>query len=215
VNRIVLILMMLASPVAAEVRIVVEPAQSATRTFDPAHRPAEMPALHPSEAAVAQANFSCAVDLDYTVVERQAENGKATIALKIADVHMTLRLQTTVWLPTKAPDDLVRHERGHEAIGKRLLEQGKAVAEPIAKALEGRVVSGSGASLDDAEQAATRSVVNAICAAYLNAMEQRANRVNAQFDRITDHGRLKGSVDDAVNRALSNADTSATRAAMR
>ena len=206
--------MLLSSPAwAAE--IVVEPAQSITRTFDPKNCPAEMPPLHQSEAAVAQADFGCAVDLAYTIADRQTESGKATVSLKIAEIHMTLRLQTTVWIPKGVPDDLLHHERGHETIDKRLLEEGKAVAEPIAKAMEGKLIAGSGASVDLAEQAATRSVIDAVCASYLKAMQQRANKVNAEFDRITDHGRMKVDLDGAVARAFANADAPTTRSAMR
>jgi hypothetical protein len=174
-----------------------------------------MPPLHDREAAVAQAEFGCAVDLAYTIADRQTESGKATISLKIAVIHMTLRLQTTVWLPKGVPDDLVHHERGHETIDKRLLEEGKAVAEPIARAMEGKLISGSGPTVDLAEQSATRSVINAVCASYLKAMQQRANRVNAEFDRLTDHGRLKLDIDESVARAFANSDAPATRAAMR
>jgi len=213
--RVALLLMLLGSPALADVQIVTEPAQTISRRFDPAHLPTEMPPLHEKGAALTRANFSCAVDLDYSVVEHRTESGRAAVSLKIAGVSMTLRLQTTLWLPNQAPEDLVRHEHGHEQIGARLLEQGKGIAEPIAKALEGRIVSGSGVTPDDAEQAATKSVVNAICSTYLNAMSERANRLNAEFDRLTDHGRLKLNVDEAVARAFANDAAPATREARR
>jgi hypothetical protein len=213
--RVVLLLTLICSPALADVQIVTEPAETISRRFEPAHLPTEMPPLHEKEAALTQANFSCAVDLDYSVVEHRTENGRAAVSLKIAGVSMTLRLQTIVWLPNQAPADLVRHEHGHEQIGARLLEQGKGIAEPIAKALEGRVVSGSGVTPDDAEQAATRSVVDAICSAYLKVIGERANRLNAEYDRLTDHGRSKVNVDEAVARAFANDAAPTTREARR
>ena len=200
--RIALLIFLLSTPALAEVQIVSDPVQSVTRTFDPASRPKEMPPLHASEAAVAQTSFGCEVRVAYTISDRQTSNSKTSVSLKIVAVHMTLRLTTTVWLPRNAPDLLVRHERGHESIGKQLFEHGKTVAEPIAKSLEGRTVNGSGTSLEDAQQAATQSVIDAICSEYLKAMQDRANRVNAEYDRLTDHGRFRGNVDAAVAKAL-------------
>ena len=62
-----------------EVTIEQKPAVIERKSFDPAHRPPEMPPLKPGEAAVTESQFDCAADLTYKVVDRnQTSDGCKT-----------------------------------------------------------------------------------------------------------------------------------------
>ena len=81
----------------APVQIIKEPAMVASRTFDPAAPPADMPPLHASEIAVCDSDFVS--NASVAGESRQEDATHATIT--ITHVSVTLELHVTIWVPFK------------------------------------------------------------------------------------------------------------------
>src|SRR4051812_4559037 len=71
------------------------PANVEVRTFDPAHRPKDMPPLRTDEAAVTESSFACAVQVE---VESKVV-GDAPVKTKIVALKVDLRMDVTEWVP--------------------------------------------------------------------------------------------------------------------
>ena len=173
------------------------------KTFDPAHRPPEMPPLKAGEAAVTESRFDCAADLSYKVVERTPTANGCTASVRVQSVHLTLTLQVLVWLPTSAPAKLAAHEEGHKQIDQRIYDEARSVAEKEGAALDGQLINASAADCVAAENKATQSAAEDVCRRYLKAVGQRTERINQQYDEVTSHGtKATPSENKAVEQAF-------------
>jgi hypothetical protein len=176
------------SPCLGDVTVEQKPVVVERRTFDPVHRPAEMPPLKAGEAAVTESRFDCSADLSYRVSDRNPTAGGCTTTLRVESVHLTLTLKILIWLPTSAPQKLVAHEEGHSRIDQRIYEEAKTLAETEGRSTDGQLISASAADCTAAENKATQSAADEICKRYLQAVGQRTQRINQHYDSITSHG---------------------------
>lgn len=167
------------------------------KTFDPANKPKDMPALTGNEAAVAVNDFS---------INSEAEFSQTAGAMKakVEAVSMKLTLRVTIWNPKGASAALKEHEEGHRRISEHFYTDAEVVARDLAKEYIGRTID-----LDDPSpeslQRATNAIVNEIGRAYLQRTQTRAQQANDAYDRITDHGRnRKVTVDDAIKQVLAH-----------
>jgi hypothetical protein len=191
------------SPCPGEVTVDQKPVVIERKTFDPAHRPAEMPPLKAGEAAVTESRFDCSADLSYRVTDRNPTAAGCTTTLRVESVHLTLTLKILIWLPTSAPPKLVAHEDGHSRIDQRIYEEAKTLAESEGKSTDGQLISASAADCTAAENKATQSAADEICKRYLQAVGQRTQRVNQHYDSITSHGtKLAPAEDKAIQQAF-------------
>jgi|SRR5579859_7029337 len=186
-----------------DVTIEQKPVVVEHKTFDPAHRPSEMPALKQGEAAVTETRFDCDADLTYKVVDRNPTSAGCTATLRVQSVHLTLILKIIVWLPTSAPAKLAAHEDGHKQIDQRIYEEAKSIAEKEGNLLDGQAVNASAADCATAENKATQSAAEGVCRRYLDAVGRRTERINQLYDDITSHGtKLTPGEDKAVEQAF-------------
>ena len=73
---VAILLVLLSSPAAGEVKVESHPPSVKTRQFDPKSPPSEMPPLAAGEAAVCESKFACSVQLEVEIT--QPASGKPT-----------------------------------------------------------------------------------------------------------------------------------------
>ena len=196
-----------AAPQKDSVQVTKLPAEYATHKFDPAAPPANMPPLHPGEAAVCDADF-----IARSAVRGQPRRTDATHAtLTITNVMMTLQLQTAVWVPIDAPQTIVDHEEGHHEIAEYYYRTADKVAERIAAGYIGKRVDVSGDDLDAASSQKLLEIATEITNEYTK--EINSNSTQLLYDDITDHSRNGVVAKDAVEHAIKNATVEAAPAA--
>lgn len=187
----------------AAVTIDRTPATIERRSFDPAHRPADIPPLTPGEAAVTQSQFDCSADVDYKVTDRKSDDVGCTTTVRVQGMKLTLRLRIIIWLPSAAPSALIDHEEGHRQIAVQVYEKGDELAAQIAGKINGLSFTKSAADCPAAEQRAAEQAADEFCHEYLAAIGRRASRVNDAYDRITSHGtRSEPPPQEAIRQAF-------------
>jgi hypothetical protein len=191
-------------PAAPQVRkdavvITKLPAAYASHKFDPAAPPPNMPPLHPGEAAVCDANF-----IARSSVRAQPRRTDPTHAmLTIANVLITLQLETNVWVPIDAPQTIVDHEEGHREIAEYYYQTADKLAERIAATYIGKRVEVTGPDLDVALNQKLLEIATEINNAYTSQINSSPTQL--LYDDITDHSRNGTDPHDAVQHAIKNA----------
>jgi len=179
--------------------IVKQPVNFASRTFDPAAPPAEMPPMTPGENAECDSNF-----LSSANVSGETERKDATHAtLTITQINMTLQLNVTIWVPAGVSQHVIEHEEGHRQISGNYYQTADQLAGQIAARYMGKQIELSGADLNAESQKALQQTASEITEEY----GKELNTQPAQFlyDSITDHSRNEVAAGDAVAHALKNA----------
>lgn len=192
---ILALFVLLLQDATADPQIVVDrqPATVERVTFDPRNPPANMPKLHPGEAALCQMNFNCRVQLKYEIVEQGMSSsgaGRATVTAHVKRIQMTLTLHDTIYVPRGGNAKIRAHEEGHRIINERVYDDdAERVARAAALAVLTQTWRGTGDDASAAGKAATDEAVKKLCDAYLAGTADKAHRVGQIYDELTDHGR--------------------------
>ena len=170
----------------------------ASRTFDPASPPSDMPPLPPGENAQCDSNFTSRAN-----VSGQTRRTDATHAtLTITQVKVTLQLNLTVWVPADVTQHVIEHEEGHRRISEYYYQNADKLAERIASAYMGKQVEISGADLDAESNKALQQIAADITDEYNRELNTEPTQL--LYDSITDHSRNEVVAQDAVDHALKN-----------
>jgi hypothetical protein len=192
-------------PREAAVLIQKEPVVFASRTFDPAAPPADMPPLPPGESAECDSDF-----LSRASVRGQPQRTDATHAtLTITQVIVTLQLRLNIWLPAGATQILAEHEDGHRQIAEYYYQTADKLVEQIASTYIGKRLEVTGADLDAESAKMLQLVATDITNEYNRQLN--SNPTQLLYDNITDHSRNGVIAKDAVEHALKNAAIEATQ----
>jgi hypothetical protein len=175
-----------------------EPVSYATRTFDPAAPPSDMPPLRPGDYAQCDSNFVS--DARITGQTRRKDSDHATVT--ISQVHVTLKLNITVWLPGDASQQVVDHEQGHRQISEFYYQNTENLAQRISANYIGRQIEVSGADLNAEADKELQNIASEITAEYSRQLNTEPTQL--LFDSITDHGRNGVDSKEAVDHALKN-----------
>ena len=195
--------LLLAAAASADVKITREPAAVEHKTFDPAHRPADMPPLKGNEAAVTQSTFECQVGVNYEVVSRKPEGGRCATSIRLEGVRMTIHLKIVIWLPQGSPAKLKAHEEGHRQIDQRVYDGAESIARQIARAIDGQTVTGEADTCDTAEKEATKVAAGKLCRLYIEKVAKPASRISDTYDQITAHGtRAEPAEEEAIRQSF-------------
>jgi hypothetical protein len=179
--------------------------------FDPKNPPADMPKLHPGEAALCQMNFNCQVQLKYEVVEQGTSSsslwsvwsGRASVSARVKRIQMTLTLHDTIYIPRGGNAKIRAHEEGHRVINERVYEDAERVARAAALDVLTQTWRGTGDDAGAAGKAATDEAVKKLCDRYLAGTADKAHRVGQIYDELTDHGRNTRLTEaDAIRQAF-------------
>ena len=104
------------------------PVHFASRTFDPASPPPEMPPMTPGEAAVCDSNFVASANVSGNTHPTDATHA----GVSVTQVKVTLQLNVTIWTPADASPRVMEHENGHRQISEHYYETADKVVERIA-----------------------------------------------------------------------------------
>jgi len=174
------------------------PVNYATRTFDPAAPPPDMPPLRPGDYAQCDSNFVS----DARITGQTRRTGLSQGTVTISQVHVTLKLNITVWLPADASQQVVDHEQGHRQISEFYYQNAEKLAARISASYIGRQIEVAGADLNAEADKELHNVASEITAEY--GRELNTEPTQLLFDSITDHGRNGVVAKDAVDHALKN-----------
>jgi hypothetical protein len=182
-----------------------QPVVFASRTFDPATPPADMPPLAPGENAECDSNFQSHASVGGET--RQTDATHAMVA--ITQISVTLQLNITIWLPTAVTQHVIEHEEGHREISESYYQNADKLAEGIAATYMGKQVEITGTDLG----AESSKVLQRMAAEITVEYDKELNPQPAQllYDTITDHSRNEVVVKDAVAHAVKNVSIESTQ----
>jgi len=182
-----------------------QPVAFANRTFDPATPPTDMPPLAPGENAECDSNFlsNASVRGD----SRQTDASHATVTIK--QIKVTLQLNISIWVPTGVTQHVIEHEEGRRQVSEYYYQSADKLAEQIAATYMGKQVEITGADLG----AESSKMLQQMAADITDEYNKELNPGPTQllYDAITDHGRNKVVVNDAVAHALKNITIESTQ----
>jgi hypothetical protein len=192
------------SPAAAAVKVQKADAVIERRTFDPANRPEGMPELEPGLDAACAYRYGCQVAMRYQIIsQRKQPDGRCRTAIRVFDVRPMLTLNVTIWLPEGAGEKLKAHEEGHRRIMERIYQTAEVDAAAAAKKWEGRRVDGEGETCEQAAQDLLAAASKELATEYAATVVDRARRVDAIYDELTNHGlRAEPGEDEAIRKAF-------------
>lgn len=200
---LVLVLALIAAaPAKDPVTISKPPVKTETKYFDPKNPPADMPPLSPAEAAVAHSAFAASSQVEVLIVSDTTNAGRTTSRIKVESITCNLSLNITLWLPEKPAQALIDHEQAHGRISELFYKNADQPVRNLAKQYIGQTFIGQGPTPDAARNAAMEKITTALNSAFMSYAQAPATRVNAIFDEVTDHGRNKTPIDDAIRQSL-------------
>ena len=179
-------------------RINKQPVVVASRTFDLAAPPADMPPLAAGENAECDSDFEANASVGGET--RLSDATHATVI--VTRINVTLQLNITIWLPAGVTQHVVEHEEGHREISESYYQTADKHAERIAATYMGKQVDISGTDLS----AEANKVLQQMATEITEEYNKELNPEPAQllYDTITDHSRNEVVVKDAVAHALKN-----------
>jgi hypothetical protein len=174
-------------------------------TFDPKNPPTDMPKLAANESAKTRTYFGADANVRGSVVscERALEGYRVTV--KVESLSMTLRLDTSIWVPQDAVPKIVNHEEGHWQIARHFYAPAEAIARQVAEQMLGHTVSATGKTYESAVKNALQETVRTACALYLGWTDGPAGKAQEYYDQITAHGTKAVREDRAVSEAIDRA----------
>ncbi len=104
----------------------------------------------PCKDAKVEWSYTCATQMDYSLLEQQKTGNKWLARIKIDSVHARLWLPIKTILPENAITALKEHEIGHVEICKRVYEDSDKFARAAIEMVLKRTYSGEGDTLDEA-----------------------------------------------------------------
>ena len=175
-----------------------QPVAFASRTFDPAAPPANMPPLAQWETAECDSDFLSSASVRGESLQSDATHATVTIT----QVKMTLQLNISIWVPIGVTQHVVEHEEGHRQVSESYYQTADKVAERIAASYMGKQVEIAGADLN----AESNKLLQQMAAEITDEYKKELNPGPTQllYDSLTDHGRNEVVVKDAVAHALKN-----------
>jgi len=189
------------------VSIIKQPVLFASRNFDPAAPPADMPPL--SEGDVAECDSNFVSDASVSGESRKEDATHAT--LTITHVKVTLQLKVNIWLPDGATQRVIDHEDGHRYISEYFYQGADKIADQIAETYIGKQVEITGTDLN----AESSEVLGQMAAEITDEFGKELNPGPTQtlYDNITDHSRNDIVAKDAAVSAINNSALAAIRPA--
>lgn len=187
--------------------IVKQPAIIASRSFDPASPPPDMPPLSAGENAECVSDFSAKAN-----VAGQTRRTDAThTTLTITQIDVTLQLNIAIWVPAGVTQRVTDHEDGHRQISEYYYQTADKLAARIATSYMGRQVQVTGTDLNAASMEALKQFGAEITEEYDRELNPEPTQL--LYDSITDHSRNDVAVQDAVDHALKNVSMESTQPA--
>jgi hypothetical protein len=175
------------------------PVAFASRTFDPANPPGDMPPLNPGEDAECDSSFTS----EATVGGASRQTDATHTLVTITQIKVTLQLNVTIWTPGNVTPHVVEHEEGHRQISEYYYQTADQLARRIAAKYVGEKVEVTGRDLAAESTKLFQQVATEITDEYNKELGPQV--AQQRYDWITDHGRKEVVVRDAIAAAIKNA----------
>jgi hypothetical protein len=170
----------------------------ASRTFDPATPPNDMPHLAPGETAACDSDFQ-----SNARVRGESRRTDATHAIvTITQIEVTLQLNINIWVPIGVTQLVIEHEEGHRQISEYYYQTADKLAARIAAKYLGKRVEINGMDLSAESSKMLEQMAADITGEYNTELNPGPTQL--LYDDITDHGRNGAVVKDAVAHAIKN-----------
>jgi hypothetical protein len=182
----------------AEPVISKQPVNFASRTFDPASPPSDMPPLTEGENAECVSDFSANANVSGLTRRKDATHGTVTVS----QIKVTLQLNVTIWVPTGVTPHVIEHEEGHRQISEYYYQTADKLAERVAATYMGKEIEVTGADLNAESMKALQQMGAEITEEYDRELNPEPTQL--LYDSITDHSRNEVAVQEAVDHALKN-----------
>ncbi|HEY1923308.1 MAG TPA: hypothetical protein VGG44_11210 [Tepidisphaeraceae bacterium] len=189
------------------------PATIAKHTYDPANPDPQMPAPDAGEAGVTVSEYGCVAEVSGQISSTKKSDSDATVTVKVANIHITLKLDVTEWMSQVAPQKIWYHEDGHRKIAMHFYEHADEVVAKIAREWIGQSLTASGSDASAAAKEAITEIAKKIAAAYMVHVRDQSELVQEAYDRITSHGTNNIDESDAIRQALREVAQADTRPA--
>jgi hypothetical protein len=177
-----------------------------THTYDPAKPPRQMPATQPDEAGVTVSDFSCVAEVSGQIIDHAQVADDATVTVKMAVIHITLKLKIAEWMDELAPVKIWAHENGHRDIALLFYRRADPLATSIARGWIGKTLTASGSDAKSAAKEAVTEAAQKITDDYMIQVRDQSELVQEAYDRITAHGTNDVDEYDAIQQALAEVD---------
>ena len=150
---------------------------------------AELRAKKKGEAANTDWTYSVRPHFNFDTVseKRDAATGQYTVTGKVTDLDVRVNLKLVILLPIDKTERLIAHEHAHQDICERLYREYSPLVQETADKLMGQTFSATGASKAAATAAVGQKIGNSVSKPFMDKVDTLAPKVNAIFDRITDH----------------------------
>lgn len=172
-----------------------------TEYFDKGARPPEANTPDHNDCANTHWHFGIIPAIDWQLEKRERSAQGENVVIKIKGVKLQLKLDITMWLPEKASEDVIAHEKGHAAICLDAYKQAEKVAQDAANSVVGQKVEAQGPDYESTLKSALTNVSQDLARKYREETLDKANVTSALYDRMTmkDHAAFKvdAKVDDA------------------
>lgn len=173
-----------------------QPPVVATRRFDPATPPPDMPPLHAGEQAQCESNFMSGA----MVSSQRRRTGATSAMVTVTQVKMMLQLGITIWVPDDVTQKVLEHEEGHRQISESYYASADQLARRIAASYIGKQVTVTGDDLDAEANKMLQQIGADITAEYSRQLDPEPAQL--RYDAITDHARNDVLASDALTQVL-------------
>lgn len=196
----------------ADVKVDRRPAAVERRFFNPWNPFEAHPQLEKGQQALTEFSYDLSVGIDdIDVLDSEERHGRWFVHIRPKNVHATLELPITIWIPQGAPKKCVAHEEGHRRIVERVYEFAGDIILHYATKTYKEICPGEGASLELAIKDAHKRIVSELNKNYRGTVFDYSLMITQEYDRITNHGLNPISEDDAIKKSFEICSTQMSR----
>lgn len=183
----------LSSCATQPIHIQKAPPEIKTQYFDKGMRPPESSPPEHNDCANTHWHYGFIPKVAFDLVQRERVADGEIVLIKIKKVDLKLNLQITMWLPEKASEDVIAHEKGHAAICLDAYKSAETYARAAAEPFVGKQIRAHGSNFEATINRALTDVNQEMARKYREETVERANITGALYDKITltDHAASK------------------------
>lgn len=190
------------------VKVDRKPATVERRFFNPWNPFEAHPQLEKGQQALTEFSYDLSVGIDdIDVVDREERRGRWFVHIRPKNLHATLELPITIWIPQGAPKKCVAHEEGHKVIVERVYEFAGDIISHYATKSFNDICAGEGASFELAIKDAHKRIVSDLNKNYRGTVFDYSLMITREYDRITNHGLNPISEDEAIKKSFDTCST--------
>lgn len=192
---------------SSPVVITKAPPQIKTKIFDKGMRPPEARNEEHNDCANTNWRYGFTPELAFTLNSRKRVVEGEQVSIKITKVKIGLTLEITMWLPEKASQDVIEHEKGHAAICLDNYKQAEKLASEVAMPFVNKEIVAVGPDFQTTLKELRTQVTQEMGRKYREETVDKANITSGLYDQMT----VKEHAAADVNQRVADAELEYTR----